>query len=109
MSMAKPITIIGGGLAGLTLGVALRAKKIPVLICEAGHYPRHRVCGEFINGKGLAVLQELGLMEGLMQRGAREARNVAQICRRRILQFDLLQLCERYFLRSKLDQAALRV
>lgn len=57
----KPITIIGGGLAGLTLGIALRRRGVPVTIYEAGRYPRHRVCGEFVSGNGRRVLEELGL------------------------------------------------
>ena len=48
----KPVTIVGGGLAGLTLGIALRENSVPVHIYEAGTYPRHRVCGEFISGRG---------------------------------------------------------
>lgn len=44
----RQVKIIGGGLAGLGLGIALRRNSVPVEICEAGHYPRHRVCGEFI-------------------------------------------------------------
>ncbi len=71
--MIKPITIVGGGLAGLTLGIGLRQKGIPTTIWEAGHYPRHRVCGEFISGAGQAVLERLGLREKLMQAGARLA------------------------------------
>lgn len=46
----RPIEIIGGGLAGLTLGLALRRVGVDVTLFEAGHYPRHRVCGEFIAG-----------------------------------------------------------
>jgi flavin-dependent dehydrogenase len=61
----KPIHIIGGGLAGLTLGIALRKKSVPVTISEAGDYPRHRVCGEFISGRGVEVLSKLGLLEAL--------------------------------------------
>ena len=41
--MARTVTIIGGGLAGLTLGLALRQRDVPVTVCEAGTYPRHRV------------------------------------------------------------------
>ena len=62
MSPGKPITIIGGGLAGLTLGIGLRQLGAPVTIWEAGRYPRHRVCGEFISGNGQAVLQRFGLL-----------------------------------------------
>jgi len=47
MSALRPITIVGGGLAGLMLGNGLRQQGIPVTVWEAGHYPRHRVCGLF--------------------------------------------------------------
>jgi flavin-dependent dehydrogenase len=59
----KQITIIGGGLAGLALGIALRKKDVPATVIEAGRYPRHRVCGEFISGTGLAVFRALKLDE----------------------------------------------
>jgi menaquinone-9 beta-reductase len=72
----KPITIIGGGLAGLTLGIALRRQGVPVTVHEAGQYPRHRVCGEFMSGRGVAILRELGLEKKLAAAGAREARTV---------------------------------
>ena len=74
---AKPITIVGGGLAGLTLGVGLRREGIPVTLWEAGHYPRHRVCGEFISGRGQAVLHKFGLWDALLQAGAIRARSAA--------------------------------
>ena len=41
----KTIRIAGGGLAGLSLGIALRLRQVPVVVHEALHYPRHRVCG----------------------------------------------------------------
>jgi hypothetical protein len=66
----NPITIIGGGLSGLTLGIGLRQKKIPVCVLEAGHYPRHRVCGEFISGRGQETLARLGLSDKLSAAGA---------------------------------------
>src|SRR6185295_3071178 len=68
--MARTITIVGGGLAGLTLGIGLRQRGIPVAIWEASGYPRHRVCGEFISGNGPAVLQRLGLLKLLEGAGA---------------------------------------
>jgi menaquinone-9 beta-reductase len=57
----REIEIIGGGLAGLSLGLALRRSKVPVTIHEAGDYPRHRVCGEFISGLADATTARLGL------------------------------------------------
>ncbi len=61
MIPSKSITIVGGGLAGLTAGIGLRQRGVPVTIWEAGNYPRHRVCGEFISGRGQDVLIRLGL------------------------------------------------
>src|SRR5450432_1511510 len=75
MSEPKPIIIVGGGLAGLTLGIALRKKEIPVTVHEAGNYPRHRVCGEFISGRGLEILGALGLKEKFLAADAIEVRS----------------------------------
>lgn len=70
MAALKPITIVGGGLAGLTLGIGLRQRGIPVAVWEAGAYPRHRVCGEFISGNGPVVLRRLALHELFEKAGA---------------------------------------
>jgi menaquinone-9 beta-reductase len=55
------ITIVGGGLTGLSLGIALRGREIPVALHEAGSYPRHRVCGEFISGVSKDTVDSLGI------------------------------------------------
>lgn len=55
------IEIVGGGLAGLSLGRLLAAANIPVTLFEAQAYPRHRVCGEFICGLRPEVESGLGL------------------------------------------------
>jgi flavin-dependent dehydrogenase len=47
---SRPVEIVGGGLAGLSLGTALARIGVPTTVFEAGTYPRHRVCGEFIAG-----------------------------------------------------------
>lgn len=73
----KPVTIVGGGLAGLTLGIGLRQRDIPVTLWEAGHYPRHRVCGEFISGRGLESLTRLGLRRLLENAGGVAANSAA--------------------------------
>lgn len=61
----KTLTIIGGGLAGLALGIALRKQGVPVDLHEAGVYPRHRVCGEFICGVSDGTLKKLGIEDAL--------------------------------------------
>ena len=55
------LEIIGGGLAGLSLGLALRRAGVDVTIFEAGRYPRHRVCGEFITGLAASTIARLEL------------------------------------------------
>src|SRR5689334_322808 len=74
--MDREITIVGGGLAGLTLGIGLRQNSVPVTVWEASHYPRHRVCGEFISGRGQDALARLGLLDLLVNAGAIPARTV---------------------------------
>jgi flavin-dependent dehydrogenase len=59
----KKVTIVGGGLAGLALGIGLRQGNVPVAVLEAGQYPRHRVCGEFVSGIQNSDLEELGIAD----------------------------------------------
>ncbi len=63
MIAPRPIEIVGGGLAGLALGLALQRRGVPVTLFEAGNYPRHRVCGEFISGIDAGSVARLGLGE----------------------------------------------
>jgi menaquinone-9 beta-reductase len=100
----KPITIIGGGLAGLRLGIGLREHGISARICEAGHYPRHRVCGEFISGAGQGTVRQLGIP-------TRPACTASFVSRRSETRFDLPEpaLCvSRYVLDKALADAFVR-
>ena len=82
------ITIVGGGLAGLSLGIALRRRGVPVNLHEAGVYPRHRVCGEFISGVSQCTFDSLGI--GELFDDAKEHRSTAWFFRdRRILSTQL--------------------
>lgn len=59
----RKIEIIGGGLSGLSLGLSLRRRGVPVSIIESGSYPRHKVCGEFICGVSNDVINEVGIAD----------------------------------------------
>jgi flavin-dependent dehydrogenase len=61
MNSSRPVEIVGGGLAGLALGVGLRRAGVAVTVFEAGDYPRHRVCGEFITGLPPTTAARLGI------------------------------------------------
>src|ERR1700712_4285612 len=61
MTTPKRIEIVGGGLAGLTLGLALQRAGIGATVFERDSYPRHRVCGEFITGLAKTTITRLGL------------------------------------------------
>jgi len=61
MPSANPLTIVGGGLAGLALAAAAARSGATVTLCEAGLLPRPRVCGEFISGLKPDVINKLGL------------------------------------------------
>lgn len=97
------VEIVGGGLAGLSLGLGLRARGVPARLIEAGSYPRHRVCGEFITGLDEDTRRELQLTDILA--GASLARSVSwSEPGRPVLRYDLPEaaLC---LSRYRLDEA----
>ena len=69
----KTVHIVGGGLAGLTLGLRLRQTGVPVELFESGSYPRHRVCGEYLSGRGSDLLFSVLPQKTLSQAGARSS------------------------------------
>lgn len=73
--MSETITINGGGLTGLSLAIALRKHGVAVTLHEAGTYPRHRVCGEFISGVSRDTLETLGIADAFID--AKHHRSVA--------------------------------
>ena len=59
--MAKDVTIIGGGLAGLAAAIHLCKIGISVTVIEKNEYPKHKVCGEYISNEVLPYLKSLNL------------------------------------------------
>jgi flavin-dependent dehydrogenase len=60
------IIIIGGGLAGLSLAILMGRLQYRVLVIEKEHYPRHKVCGEYISMESKPFLEMLGVPVGSM-------------------------------------------
>lgn len=61
MNETNEISIIGGGLAGLTAAIDLLKRGFSVTLIEKNVYPKHKVCGEFISNEVLPYLKALGL------------------------------------------------
>ncbi len=84
----KRVEIAGGGLAGLSLGIALRKRGVPVLVREAGSYPRHKVCGEFINGVTAETLENLRIA-GIFKNALKHSRTRWWIGDREVLDAEM--------------------
>jgi flavin-dependent dehydrogenase len=64
--------VIGGGLAGSCAAINLAKRGLSVALLEAGSFPRHKVCGEFLSPEARPVLRRLGVEAELLEKGARE-------------------------------------
>jgi flavin-dependent dehydrogenase len=55
------VSIIGGGLAGLSLSIQLAKADYNVILFEKEKYPFHKVCGEYISLESWDFISNLGL------------------------------------------------
>lgn len=101
MNDLQPVRISGGGLAGLSLGIALGKSGVTVTIYEADDYPRHRVCGEFICGLDEATVEKLGI--GSAFDGAGSLSGVTWLLRDRVIHRQTLPEPARAISRYALD------
>lgn len=56
--MDKEYVVIGGGSAGLSAAIRLAELGKEPLVIEGGHYPAHKVCGEFFSPDCLSLLRQ---------------------------------------------------
>lgn len=61
MNATKTVTIVGGGLAGLTAAIHLSKIGLKVIVIEKNEYPKHKVCGEYISNEILPYLNWLSI------------------------------------------------
>ena len=53
------VAVIGGGPAGTSAAITAARFGAKVVLLEAGEFPRHKVCGEFVSAESLDVLRDL--------------------------------------------------
>ena len=55
--MVEECVIVGGGIAGLSAANQLADAGLNPLLIEAGQFPAHRICGEFLSHECLPILR----------------------------------------------------
>ena len=60
-ALQDEVLIVGGGVAGCAVSIALARKGRSVRLIEREIAPRHKVCGEFLSGEALEDLHALGI------------------------------------------------
>jgi flavin-dependent dehydrogenase len=53
------LVVAGAGPAGSAAAITAARMGARVLLLEQGHFPRHRVCGEFVSSESLELLRQL--------------------------------------------------
>ncbi len=61
MNQVHDVVVVGAGPAGSAASAALARRGWDVLLLERDHFPRHKVCGEFLSPEAQATLQALDL------------------------------------------------
>ena len=61
--MRTEILILGGSLAGLSCAIALKKLGYEPVVLEKCHFPRPKLCGEFLGPDALVALKELNLLD----------------------------------------------
>jgi geranylgeranyl reductase family protein len=59
------VVVVGGGPAGAVMGWTLARRGIRVVILDRARFPREKVCGDFVEPRGLRLFQAMGCIEAL--------------------------------------------
>jgi geranylgeranyl reductase family protein len=61
------VVVVGGGPAGSTLAWKLATSGIHVIVLERAVFPREKVCGDYVEPRGLRVLDAMGSLSRLQE------------------------------------------
>jgi hypothetical protein len=70
------VTVIGAGPAGSAAAIAARTCGANVQLYEKSRVPRHKVCGEFLSGGIVPLLDRLGVWDTVQSVGAAPVRRI---------------------------------
>ncbi len=59
------VIVVGGGPAGSTVAWRLAREGARVVLLERARFPREKVCGDYVEPRGLAILREMGCLAAL--------------------------------------------
>jgi flavin-dependent dehydrogenase len=82
------VAIVGGGPAGSTLAALLARRGISVALIDRDTFPRDKLCGEFLSYDALPILERLGVLHDVDERGAPRISLCRVIGTTRTLTFD---------------------
>jgi menaquinone-9 beta-reductase len=63
------VIVVGGGPGGSTLAWDLARHGVDVSVLERARFPREKVCGDYVEPRGLRILERMGCLERLAARG----------------------------------------
>ncbi|MCC7275236.1 MAG: FAD-dependent monooxygenase, partial [Alphaproteobacteria bacterium] len=63
--MSHDLVVVGGGPAGAAAAMFAARAGLNALLLDKALFPRDKICGDAISGKSVAILRELGLLEGV--------------------------------------------
>lgn len=64
-SVVHDVIIVGGGPAGSVMAWTLAGQGKDVLVLERARFPREKVCGDFVEPRGLRILDKMGCLSKL--------------------------------------------
>jgi flavin-dependent dehydrogenase len=82
------VAVVGGGPAGSTLAALLAQRGISVALIDRDTFPRDKLCGEFLSYDALPILERLGVLHDVDERGAPRIALCRVIGSKRTLTFD---------------------
>lgn len=54
------VIVVGGGPAGSTLAWKLASKGVKIIVLDSAKFPREKVCGDYVEPRGLRILEQMG-------------------------------------------------